>query len=263
MIKVSDIASAIESAAPRSLQESWDNTGLQVGDPDSPVTGVMVGLDVTPALVDEAIAAGCDMVVSHHPLIFKGLKSVTGASEVERAVIAAIRKGVAIYSSHTALDNAAGGVSYEMAARLGGTVLEPLEPLAGLPECGTGVIARFPQPLTPEGFISRVKERFDAPVARTTDPKKASPIIERVALCGGSGGPFIGDAVKAGCQAYVTGDVRYHDFLDWGSKILIVDIGHHETEALTKDLLADMISKRFPNLKVIKSGKEENPIKYI
>ena len=108
MIRVKDIARDIEAIAPLHLQESWDNSGLQVGNPDMEVRGVMIGLDVTPALVDEALANGCNMIVSHHPLIFKGLKSVTGVTEVERALIKAVKHDVAIYSTHTALDNASG-----------------------------------------------------------------------------------------------------------------------------------------------------------
>ena len=261
MIRVKDIASAIEAVAPLGLQESWDNSGIQVGNPDMEVRGVMIGLDVTPALVDEALANGCNMIVSHHPLIFKGLKSVTGVTEVERALIKAVKHDVAIYSTHTALDNASGGVSVEMARLLDAEVECPLVALPGRPDVGTGVVARFATPVTPTMFVARVKEAFHAPLARSSRYKATD--IERIALCGGAGGSFIADAVKAGCQAYVTGDVRYHDFLDWGQKIMIVDIGHFETEAPAENILTDVLHKAFPRLNVQKSQTEENPIKYI
>ncbi len=261
MIQVRDIVKEIEKAAPRSLQESWDNTGLQVGDPSAPVTGVMISLDVTPALVDEAIEAGCNMVISHHPLIFKGLKSVTGQTEVEKAVIKAIREGVAVYSSHTALDNASAGVSVEMARRLGATVLRPLVSLPGHDDLGTGVVAELSEPLTPGEFVDHVKRAFGARIARTTRP--GDELISRIALCGGAGGSFIGDAIAERCQAYVTGDIRYHDFLDYGPSIFLVDIGHYETERPSRDLFAQIVSKAFPALTVLKSENETNPINYI
>lgn len=263
MIRVKDIARAIEAIAPLGLQESWDNSGLQVGNPDMEVRGVMIGLDVTPALVDEALAKGCNMIVSHHPLIFKGLKSVTGVTEVERALIKAVKHDVAIYSTHTALDNASGGVSVEMARLLDAEVECPLVALPGRSDVGTGVIGRLRKPLDSEAFVDRVKEVFDAAFARVTESYYDDEIIERIALCGGAGGSFIADAVKAGCQAYVTGDVRYHDFLDWGQKIMIVDIGHFETEAPAENILTEVLHKAFPRLNVQKSQTEENPIKYI
>lgn len=263
MITVSDIVSAIEATAPRSLQESWDNTGLQVGDPQKEVKGVMVGLDVTPGLVAAAMSEGCNMIVSHHPLIFHGLKSVTGATEVECALMMAIKNDIAVYSTHTALDNAAGGISAEMARLLDAEIERPLAPLAGRPEVGTGVVAALSRPLSPEAFVARVKQAFNAPVARVTESYFADKPVERIALCGGAGGSFISDAFKAGCQAYVTGDVRYHDFLDWGLKLLIVDIGHFETEAPAEDILTNILHKTYPRLKVVKSRIEENPIKYI
>lgn len=124
-----EIIAAIEAFAPLGLQESWDNSGMQVGTKATECTGVLICVDVTPETVDEAIALGCNLIVSHHPLIFKGLKSLTGRTPAEAAVMNAIAAGVSVYSSHTALDNTRGGVSWRMAERLGVTVERALCPL--------------------------------------------------------------------------------------------------------------------------------------
>lgn len=130
-MKVKEIASAIERVAPLYLQESYDNAGMQVGDPDSVITGVVLCTDVRECIVDEAIACGANLIISHHPLIFHGLKKLTGRNYVERTVLKAIRHGVSIYCAHTNLDNARGGVSYKMAEKLGMKNVEVLDPQVG------------------------------------------------------------------------------------------------------------------------------------
>ena len=135
MPKVKDIAKAIEDFAPLSLKESWDNPGLQVGDPEMDVTGVLLCLDVTEDIMLEAIRRDCNMVVSHHPLIFGGLKKLTGSTPVERIAAMAIRDNIAIYSAHTNLDSAFEGVSYEMAHMLGMKQCRPLEPSTTGDDC--------------------------------------------------------------------------------------------------------------------------------
>lgn len=263
---VHDITAAIEAVAPLTLQESWDNSGMQVGPDTAPCTGVLVCVDVTPQVVDEAIRLGCNLIVSHHPLIFKGLKSITGATPVERAVLKAITHGIAIYSSHTALDNAPGGVSHAMAARLGVDVERVLVPLAGRTDAGTGIVGTLPQALTPAQLVQRVKEAYGVPVVRCTavgDSMDANTPVSRVAMCGGSGGPFIADAVKAGAQVYITGDVRYHDFADYGGDILVMDIGHYESEQCTKDIFYQIITQKLANFAVYKSEAGVNPVNYL
>ncbi|MDE6310220.1 MAG: Nif3-like dinuclear metal center hexameric protein [Muribaculaceae bacterium] len=141
-MRIRAIISVIESFAPPALQEAWDNTGLQVGDPREECTGVMLCLDATEAVIAEAVERGCNLVVSHHPLIFKGLKRLTGATVPERAVAAAIRSGVSVYSTHTALDSAEGGISYEMARML---ELQPVRVLQPKGDTLTRVTAYVPR----------------------------------------------------------------------------------------------------------------------
>lgn len=261
-----DIISAIEAIAPRSLQEAWDNTGWQVGHPDTPCTGALLCVDVTPEAVDEARALGCNLIISHHPLIFKGLKQIIGADIQQQAVLMAITGGITVYSCHTAIDNAEGGVSYEMAKRLGIDVLHTLEPIPGQPRAGAGIYGELHPGLTPESLIARIKEAFGTPTARCTHWQWSIPegeLITRVALCGGSGGSFIRNAIEAGAQAYISSDIKYHDFLDYGNSILLVDIGHFEAEKCTKDIFYQIIRQKFANFAVHKSSNQVNPIVYI
>lgn len=258
---ISDIINAINDFAPLNLQESWDNSGVQVGDCNAGCTGALLCVDVTPVVVAEARERGCNLIVAHHPLLFKGLKSITGATPVERAVIEAIRAGITIYSAHTSLDSAPGGISHEMAEKLGAQVVGVLAPSPGDDKVGLGVVAQLPAPLSRDEFAALVKSAFGSPVCRcsagTGEP------ISRIAMCGGAGGEFIPAAKAAGAQAYLTSDVRYHDFVDHGNDIFIVDIGHFESESCAKDIFYRLISKKFHNFAVYKSEKEQNPINYI
>ena len=261
MPTIGDIIDVIEGFAPLSLQETWDNSGVQAGDVSEPCTGVMVALDHSEEVVAEAVAAGCNLVVAHHPIIFRPLKRLVGSTSSERSVIAAIRSGVTLYSAHTSLDNARDGVSYEIARRLGLEDVEVLSPSGG--ETGSGVVGRLKGgPVKASEFVALVKERFGAPVARCSlfDGDKE---IERVALCGGSGGSFIDDAISAKADAYLTGDVRYHDFQEHHNDILIVDIGHFETEECTKSIFYRLVREKFPNFAVQYSKSEKNTILYL
>ena len=260
-----DIARELESAVPLCLQEGYDNCGWQVGDPDAPCTGVMICVDPVPDRITEAVAAGCNLLVSHHPLLFHGLKRITGDTLVQQAVMAAIANGVSVYSLHTALDNASDpwGVSLEMARMLGLTDVTPLDA-----DSGAGAIGEVSLDvmLDLSGFVAKVKEVFGSPVVRVSDPLKApcrSSGIRRVALCGGSGSSLIDRAVGAGADIMLTSDVSYHRFADYAGKIQLVDIGHFESEQCTKSILYRIISQKFPNFVAKLSQQESNPITYL
>lgn len=263
---IQDIVSTIEGRAPLRLQESWDISGWQATpvDPSSPCSGVMLCLDVTPAVVAEASAAGCNLIVSHHPLLFKAVRSLTGATPAERAIMSAIARGIDIYSSHTALDNAPFiGVSYHLGEQLGLIDMRPLAPNPSEPMAGTGIVGRVSgSPLSRDGLIAMVKDTYAAPRVRVTQGPTPTAPITTVALCSGSGGEFIPDAIAAGAQAYITSDVRYHDFLDHGRDILIIDTGHFESEICTKSILSQIISQKFPNFAVRMATSEHNPVVY-
>lgn len=257
---IGQIIAAIEEAAPRSLQEQWDNSGLLVGSPAGACRGVMLCLDVTPGVIDQAREKGCNLVIAHHPLIFKGIKVVNDETVQGRALIDAIRADIAVYCAHTSLDNAPApyGVSCEMARLLGAEVSATLSP------SGTGVIARLPQPIEAEEFARACRRVFEADHLRHS-PFAAAPAgqIETVALGSGACGFLIPDAIAAGAQAIVTSDVRYHDFLDYGGRILIVDLTHFDTEKCTKEIFKRIISQKIPNFAPVFCARETNPIEYM
>ncbi|MBD5282107.1 MAG: Nif3-like dinuclear metal center hexameric protein [Bacteroides sp.] len=256
MTSIRNIIEAIEEAAPRSLQEQWDNSGLLCGRADVPCSGVMVCLDVTPEVVAQAIENHCNLIISHHPLIFKGIKAVSDTTPQGLALIMAIKNDVAVYCAHTSLDNAPApwGVSHEMASMLGATVDSVISPT------GTGVIATLPAPMAAEQFIDRVKETFTAPCVRHS--ALPSRPISKVALGSGACGFLIPDAIAAGAQAIVTSDVRYHDFLDFGKAILIVDLTHFDTEKITKAIFKRIISQKISNFAPVICASEPNPIEF-
>ncbi len=259
---IRQIADMLEQTAPLSLQESYDNCGLIVGDFSAVCTGALLTVDVTPDIVREAADAGCNLIVAHHPLIFHGLKHLLdGGSAVEQAVIAALRGGIAVYVCHTALDNAPSGVSARMAAMLGLTDVTILAPDAS-GRAGSGVVGSLPSPVTASSFVQMVKAAFDSPVARCSAYDMDAP-ISRVALCGGSGSFLIPNAIAAGAQAFVTSDTKYHDFVDNAHRILITDIGHHESENCTKDIFYHVIKEKFPNFAVRYARLDVNPIIYL
>ena len=363
-MKISEVISHLESFAPPALQESYDNCGLLVGNPLTDITGVLVSLDCTEAIIDEAVKTGCNLVVSHHPIVFSGLKKFTGKTYIERTVISAIKNNIAIYAVHTNLDNVSHGVNSRIAAVLGLQNTKILSPKSGLlkkfvtfcpadsaekvrealwsagagyignydrvsynleghgtyrgnensnpvigekgkmmrePEerieiiypvhiegkllqalrashpyeevaydlypmtnewqqVGSGMIGELAVPLGQNEFLGLVKNMLKAPVIRYTPV--AGKQIKRVAICGGSGSFLLGDAIRAGADAFVTADFKYHQFFDAEGKILIADVGHFESEQFTIDLLSDKLKEIILTFAVRKTEIVTNPINY-
>lgn len=261
MMSIQEVIAAIEEYAPLCYQEEWDNSGLQVGDVNAQVTGVLLCTDVTEVVVAEAITRGFNLVVSHHPLIFHGLKKLVGRSVTERVVATAIKHDIAIYSAHTSMDNAPGGVSWHMARKLGMTQVQVLDahPAAGL-DVGCGVVGDIPrQPVTE--FVERCKTVFEAGAVRFSGD--TSRMVGRVALCGGAGAFLADQAIAAGADVFVSGDMKYHDFLEKNDRIIMVDVGHYESEHYTKEIFYDIIQKKNPNFAVAFAKDEKNQIKYL
>ena len=257
-MKVKDIIRVIEEFAPLSLQEGWDNSGLCIGSPEDVVSSVLLGLDCTPELVDEAIACGADMIVTHHPLIFSGLKKISPDNPVGEAVIKAIKAGISIYAAHTSADKVIAGVSGAMAARLG---LEDVQILDEDGEgTGLGVVGNLPEPMSAEEAVKLVKKCFGLKAMRASKPVDGK--ISRVAMCGGSGGSLIGAAMNSDAQLYISGDISYHNFFTRDG-FMIMDIGHYESEIEIVDILFSLIKKNFPTFAVrITQNIYSNPIFY-
>lgn len=262
MLKVKDICRAIEEYAPLSLQESYDNAGLQVGDAEAVVSAVLLCLDVTEETIHEAKARSCNLIVSHHPLIFKGLKSLTGADQTQRIVMDALREGISIYSAHTNLDSAIEGVSYEMAHQLNLKNLEVLIPSEKDPKIGLGIIGYYDNPVPQLEFLRKVKETFAVKALRYSGQTQHL-VVRKVALCGGSGASFLKEALASKADAYLSGDFKYHDYTSYGLDILIADIGHHESELCSRKILSRIIRETFPDCLTYFAESENNPIKIL
>lgn len=262
IVQIQDILSVLEAVAPPHLQESYDNAGLIVGDPLDALRGVLFCLDSTESVVEEAIRKGCNLIVAHHPIVFRGLKRLNGANYVERTVIQAVRHGVAIYAIHTNLDNVyRQGVNAKIAEKLGLQNTQILLPkLAGQPDTGAGLVGDLPSGLSEMAFLEQVKSSFHARCVRHTD--LLGRAVQRVAVCGGSGSFLLAAARRSGAQAFVTADFKYHEFFDAEGQILIADIGHYESEQFTIELLYEIVREKFPTFALHCTELNTNPVQY-
>lgn len=350
-MNVKEVISYLETIAPPVYQESYDNAGLITGTPDAEVTGVLVALDTTEAVLEEALEKGCNLIVAHHPIVFRGLKKITGRNYVERVIIKAIKNDLAIYAAHTNLDNVfQQGVNGRIARQLGlqqtrilapkqvnkklqifapASLAAPLRkameevgaariegireagyysesgksqmingearvklevafPMADqrgilrtvsrfqeearidydlfsmevdTPEIGSGVIGRLPEPMEPMAFLKFLKERMQTDCVRHTAVLDTP--VEKVAVCGGSGGFLLSRAIGQGAQVFITADYKYHEFFDADGQIIIADIGHFESEQFTIQLLHEIISQKFSNFAVHCTNVRTNPVYYL
>lgn len=366
MLRIHEIMAVFEHVAPLRLQESYDNSGLIVGDPNKMVGKALLCLDSTEAVVDEAIAKGCDMIIAHHPIVFGGLKRFTGSNYVQRAVMKAIKHDIAIYACHTNLDNVRkNGVNERIAQQLGVKVNSVLRPQEGVlmklgvyvpqshaevvkealfaagaghvgnyDECaftvsgigsfrpndeanptigaagerslvseervevlvpnwlrsavwmalktvhpyeeiahdwtplsnvtaeyGAGVVGELPEAMPTSAFLQHVKTAMGVDVVKFT--KCHVTMVQRVAICGGAGSFLIWDAMRAGADAFVTSDVKYHEYFDAEERLLLCDIGHYESEKYTIDLFSAILSSKFPKFATIFAETITNPIDYL
>ena len=231
------ILDIIESVAPRGQQEAWDNSGLQVGDTGADIQAALLTTDVTETVVDEAISLGCDLILSHHPLIFHGLKHLTGTTPQERCVERCIRHRIAVYSSHTAMDKYLHGVSGRMAEKLGITEYRILIPDSE--EIGLGVIGNIAEPMPVMDFIRHVKHVFGAEWVRYTNSRSTQ--IRTVALCGGAGAEFMEEAIQQGADAYVSADFKYHEMQAADGRIVAIDLDHWVSEHFTREIFEQLL----------------------
>lgn len=273
-MKVKEVVSALERFAPLPLQDGFDNAGMQIGLTDAEVTGALLCLDVTEAVIDEAIALGHNLIISHHPLIFRGCKSITGRDHVERCILKAIKNDIAIYAAHTNLDNAPQGVNFKIADKIGLKNVRVLEPKAvtwNLPErgsdelqpqqAGAGVIGELPEAETETDFLKRIKKTFE--VGCLKHNKLMGREIQTVALCGGAGAFLIDEAIRQHADVFLTGEVKYHDFFGHEGDLLLAEIGHYESEQYTKEIFYNIIRECCPALDVQMTKVNTNPIKYM
>jgi len=257
-MKIKEVAAALEQFAPLPLQESYDNAGLQIGlTEDENASGALLCLDVTEKVLAEAVEKGCNLVVSHHPLIFRPLRRVTGHTMVERCVVLAIQKGISVYSAHTNLDNARGGVNFMMAERLGlqgGRFLQPMKGQDG----GSGLIGELPEPVAADVFLKKVAGAFGVEALMHNDWHGSE--VRTVALCGGAGDFLLDEAVRQGADAFLTGEMGYHHYFGHEDEILIGVTGHYQSERFTIELLRRILVQSCPGLRTVVTETNTNPI---
>lgn len=261
-MKIRDIAAVIERFAPLSLQESYDNSGLVVGRYDDDVHRALLAVDVTEAVLDEAEAEGCDLIITHHPIVFHALKRFNSASYVERCVERAIRSGIALYACHTNLDSACGGMSWRVGEMIGLRDMTVLQPLPSDASAGFGVVGLLPEKEDAVEFLRRVKRLFDVGAVRHNAIPDARR-VQRIAVCTGAGGSLIDTAVAAGADLYLTADLRYNDFMRGEKGMIIADMGHFESEICAIQILFDILSKNLCTFAVRKSLCSGNPVNYL
>lgn len=364
MYLIKDIVSILEKFAPPSYSESYDNTGLLCGSADWKCTGALIALDCIEPVIEEAISLGCNLVIAHHPILFTGLKKITGSHYVERSLLKAIKNDIAIYAIHTNLDNVYGGVNSKICEKLGLVNTRVLQParkvlsklvtfcpknkstklldalfaagagqIGNYSECsfnldgtgtfkgnqqsdpfvgekgkrhyepetrievifetvnespvmnalrnshpyeeiayyltrlenefqsvGSGVVGEFEKPVSEVQFLELLYSVFNLKVIRHTAFTGA--LVNRVAVCGGAGSFLLKNALSVDAQAFVTSDVKYHQFFDADSRILITDIGHFESEQFTGELIANELLKNLPTFALHLTKQHTNPVHY-
>jgi dinuclear metal center YbgI/SA1388 family protein len=258
-VKVADLVGAMEAIAPARFAASWDNVGLLVGDPAAPLRCVLLAIDCTADVVAEAVAMRADAVVAYHPPIFEPRRRfVAGMAAFDLA-----RRGVAVYSPHTALDAAEGGTNDVLADALGMTGRAPLQPLV-FPEAGAIGAAGFGRvggveraPLA--AIVARVKRALGLAHVLVAGP--LDRVVGRAAVCAGSGGELLGPAIDQGAEVFVTGELRHHDVLRaLGAGVAVVCTLHSASERCALVTLEERLASRLPGVTVRRSAADREPI---
>lgn len=261
-VKIKEVLSALERFAPLPLQESWDNAGLQVGLTETEVSGALLCLDVNEKIIDEAIRKGCNLIVSHHPLLFRGLKTISDLTDVQRTVRKAIRHDICVVSMHTNMDNAREGVNFRIARKMGlqNIAFFASKTVDGI-EAGSGVVGELPSPMAADTFILNVKKVFGVECAMCNELLRRP--VSKVAICGGAGDFLTDEAVKAGADAFITGEMHYHRYFGYEQQLQICVIGHYQSEQFTAEIFQEIIREACPGVKTVVAETNTNPILYL
>lgn len=251
-MKAKEVAAIIEEFAPLYKQEEWDNAGFCIGSPETDVTGILVGFDCTLDLLKEAVAKGANMVITHHPLIFRGIKKISPEKWLGAVITFAIKNDLIIYAAHTNADKVMAGVSDLMADKLSLVNRDFLD------EGGLGIVGDLQKPMASEEFISFVKTQYNLSIVRSS--KLNDKEIKRVALCGGSGSSLIENAISSGADVYITGDLSYHNFFT-EKDFMVIDMGHYESEIYIVDKFIALLKKKMHNFAILKADNN-NPVYY-
>lgn len=258
MVKVRNIEELMEKHAPAYLKEKWDNVGLQVGNPETLITGILLSLDLTSEVIEEAETLGCNLILTHHPMILEPLKKIVTGDPVSDMIISLISGNISFFCAHTNLDKADGGVNDCLARRMG------LIDITHLNETENGAICRIgtlPSAMTLEEFAYSVKSNLGCDCVRYSGD--GDKLVKTVALCSGSGSDFYESAAENGADVFVTGEVKHHAALYANELgVSFVEAGHFETETLVLEALCDMITGEY-DIPVFISEKHKGFLKQI
>lgn len=259
MTTASDILAFLDTVAPPHMQYDWDNNGLLCGSKDKPVKKILVALDPFEIVCQEAANEGADLLVTHHPLIFSPVKALTDDTDMGRAIMVLIQNGITAINTHTNLDCAPGGINDVLAAKLGLSDIQIINPQGTDPQWGLLRKGTVPAQSLSE-FMNTVKKALGCQMIRYVDSGKP---VHNVAVGGGSCGSDLQDAVDAGCDTFVTADIKYNQFRNALSQgINIIDAGHFHTENPVCAVLAEKLRTQFPEIEVILSKNLTDPMKF-
>ena len=254
MTKISDIYEYLCELAPLELQMDFDNSGFQIGRPEKEVSKVLLALDVTDEVVEEAEHIGAELIISHHPLIFRGIKSILGNDPDGQRLLKLAEKGIAVISMHTNLDIAEGGVNDVLMRMIG------VEPKHALDALGCGRVGELDKAMPMKDFLELCREKLSVNGLRYYDSGKP---VKKIAVMGGSGGDNIDDAFSRGCDTYVTADIKYHQFQRAAELgINLIDADHFCTENPIIADLSNRLTEQYKEIEFIASKKHKAIISF-
>lgn len=269
-ILVKDVLEAINSIAPWNLAEAWDNSGLQVGNPGAVVRRIGISLDVTNEVIDESVSSGIDCLITHHPFLFKPIKTIDFSSLEGIIIQKAAKSGLSIISAHTNFDIAVNGLNDLLSCKLGLRDITALVKAKGADDfdeqTGIGRVGHFTSDISLFDLAMLVKETLGLKNLRFVgDPNK---ILRKAAVCSGSGGSLINEFFRSGADVYVSGDIKYHEARDAEARgLAILDIGHFGSEILMVEALAERLRKAFASygdsVEIMEIGSEQEPFVFL
>jgi dinuclear metal center YbgI/SA1388 family protein len=255
-----DVFKALEELAPPELAERWDNCGLQVGPAGGKVAKILLSLDVTLPVAEEAVEIGAELIVSHHPLIFTPLQRIDGATALGRLLYYLIANRIAVFSIHTSLDSARGGVNDALADIIGVRNAVPLKQLAE--GAGIGRIGELSNPESGTALAARLKSALGLREIRVSGDIGGG--VSRVALCSGSGGDLLGAALERKADIFVTGEIRHHAAVSaLGDGLPVLELGHWKSERIVLPPVREFLQRRFAGIDVDISSRDSEPFHFV
>ena len=263
-MKINNVLDILESWMPKEISEDFDNVGLLVGNSSQELKNIIVTLDTTVDVIEEAIDKDCNLIISYHPIIFEGIKKINEQKDyVQKAIVKAIENKISIYAIHTSMDNHPNGISFSLAKIIGlnkTSVLIPKDKKIDDLKIGMGTVGYLNSKISEEKFLDLVKKNIKNNLIRHS--KITGKKISKVAIVAGSGSFAIDECLSNDVDALITSDIKYHNFFIENNKILLVDIGHFESEKHIKLVIQEYLKKKLPNFTILLSEKNVNPVNY-